>query len=424
MITDAQIRKAMKEVTSEVVLTDGGAGRGTGSLRLVVRATTKGVTAQWFAAWKRDGRREKKALGRYPAMTLAQARTAYASEVAPALEAGKNPRVTVAANGKPTLERMLQAYVDNLKARKVASAVEVERVLLKTKGNAAEIIGRQRLAGTVEPSDVAAYLSRYFHAGHRGAADKARAYLMAAFNWAMHSANDYTATSREEWGVKSNPAMGVKRDMGARKTRERNLSVAELRALWAAADQANPNWTLETAACVRLLIVCGQRVMETLRIEGRDIDLEAKTWAMPAGKTKTRKRAHVVPLPDIAVEILRPLVARHGRGYLFPSKAAAGRHMDHPTVMQVLDRWMDTEPEGVEPFQARDIRRTWKSRTGEIGISKETRDRLQQHLQHDTSSIHYDRANYMPQMREAMDAWGKWLEDHVVLSEIAQKCAA
>ena len=60
-------------------------------------------------------------------------------------------------------------------------------------------------------------------------------------------------------------------------------------------------------------------------------------------------------------------------------------------------------------FQTRDIRRTWKSRAGEIGISKEMRDLIQQHAKNDTGSVHYDWADYLPQMRAAMDKWADWL---------------
>lgn len=64
---------------------------------------------------------------------------------------------------------------------------------------------------------------------------------------------------------------------------------------------------------------------------------------------------------------------------------------------------------GVADFQSRDIRRTWKSRAGEIGISKEMRDLIQQHARTDTGSKNYDRADYLPQMREAMKKWEDYL---------------
>lgn len=412
MLTDTEIKRAIREADKETTLNDSSAGRGSGSLKLRIRPTATGATATWLAAWKQDGQRAFKPLGRYPDMTAAQARAAYNADIAPMLLAGKDPRVAVAAAGKPTVGRMFQAYVDNLKARGMPSHVENERMLLLAEYNAADALGRNRLAATVDPADVAAYVSKFFQKGNRGAADKARAYVSAAFNWAIKATYDYTAKSREDWGVKSNPAAAVKRDQGALRTRDRNLSPTELATLWHAADAAAKGWTLETASCVRLLVLLGQRVQETLRMEGKEINLDDALWNMPAHKTKGKKRAHSIPLPPLAVEVLRQLIDKHGDGLLFPSRAGSKLpHVEHRSIQQVIDRW---NVGLVADFQSRDLRRTWKSRTGEIGISKEIRDIIQQHTQRDVGSKHYDRASYLPQMRQAMATWNAWLESNVV----------
>ena len=50
----------------------------------------------------------------------------------------------------------------------------------------------------------------------------------------------------------------------------------------------------------------------------------------------------------------------------------------------------------------RDLRRTWKTLAGKAGVSKEIRDRLQNHTLQDVSSKSYDRWNYMPEKRAGM----------------------
>ena len=72
-----------------------------------------------------------------------------------------------------------------------------------------------------------------------------------------------------------------------------------------------------------------------------------------------------------------------------------------------LGRWLDGVD--VEHFTTRDIRRTWKSRAHDAGIDRYTRDLIQQHAKSDTGSVHYDWANYLPQMTEAMGKWNDWL---------------
>ena len=42
---------------------------------------------------------------------------------------------------------------------------------------------------------------------------------------------------------------------------------------------------------------------------------------------------------------------------------------------------------------------------GELGISKELRDRIQNHAFQDVSSKHYDRYSYLPEKRKALEIW-------------------
>jgi hypothetical protein len=48
------------------------------------------------------------------------------------------------------------------------------------------------------------------------------------------------------------------------------------------------------------------------------------------------------------------------------------------------------------------------------GVDRFTRDLIQQHARGDTGGKHYDHADYLPQMREAMKKWEKWFERNVV----------
>ncbi len=61
-------------------------------------------------------------------------------------------------------------------------------------------------------------------------------------------------------------------------------------------------------------------------------------------------------------------------------------------------------------FTLRDLRRTVKTRMGELGINKSIRDIIQNHALNDVSSKHYDRWDYMPEKREALEKWSHYLE--------------
>jgi integrase len=404
MLTDRQIQAAIK-TGAAIELNDGAGGRGTGSLRLRIKPTAAGVSATWFGFWKTDGRKQTKALGRYPDLTLRDARDKFAVEVRSVLQKGKNPRTTVTVAKKPTVQALFEGYLAGLRESGRVSVDQVERALLTGSDAVVKALGSARIASDVDPADVSAYLAKVYRRGSRVAADRTRAYIAAAFNWAIKSTHDYRAENRRDWGIKQNPAAMVKRDSEANQPRERNLSAEELRQLWQSLD--GDGFAPDTAAAIRLLILCGQRVRETLRIESHEIDLVGKVWNMPAAKSKIR-RQHAIPLPDQAVPVLSDLITRHGNGQLLPARAGKGAHLSDAAINRSLARWCQRS--GVARFQARDLRRTWKSRAGDAGVDRFTRDLIQQHQKADSGSKHYDRHDYFPQMRAAMDRWSEWLK--------------
>ena len=320
------------------------------------------------------------------------------AKIAEGMDPTAERKPAVAEANNKTVERMFEGYVASLRAKSKVSVGEVERALLRSAKNAADALGRNTPAADVTPTDIVNYVSKFFHDGRRGAADKHRGYISAAYNWAMKSANDYTVPvdKRTDFGLVRNPAADVAKDHGAGKTRDRNLSAPELRALWLATAHDQIGFFPETAACIRMLICCGQRVRETLRIEGKEIDLENALWRMPPEKSKTGKKTgkgHVIPLPRQAVEELARLIEFHGDGPLFPARGGAKGELLHDlSVMQAIRRWTARDDVSVEPFQTRDLRRTWKSRAHDAGVDRFTRDLIQQHAKNDTGSKHYDMA--------------------------------
>lgn len=401
MLTDRQIQAALKTCTSETVLNDGAGGKGSGSLVLVIRRRSDGCTANWNGQWWEGGKRLRKPLGPYPSLGLATARQVYAEQVRDVLAAGKNPRAMALVTDKPTVQRLFDAYCDQMQADGKRSAAEHRRCL----NLAAQAIGPNRLAAQVDPSDISAHLGKLYAAGVRSAADHVRSYLSAAFAFGMKAAHDYRQENRQDWGIKFNPVAAVPKDMNASKPGDRALTADELVQLWRAADgEGGQGFGLYTGAAVRLLICTGQRVEELLRVEAHEIDLDSMTWNMPMDKTKMRLAPHTVPLPELARPILQQLLTFHRRGLLFDG-------MDHRAVNKAIGRWLKKSQ--VLHFTSRDLRRTWKSRAHDAGVDRFTRDLMQQHARGDTGSIHYDRASYGPQMRAAMDKWNDWLASAV-----------
>ncbi len=185
--------------------------------------------------------------------------------------------------------------------------------------------------------------------------------------------------------------------------------------------------TEKPAIALKLMLVLGQRVSEVLSAGPHDFNLDTKIWEILDTKNG---RTHVVPLNDISITLLEPLIKEaitKGKKYLFPKRGSGqGGREEEPMLESSLNHYatrfystyeqhqeqqaFQEKPKKFEKFTPRDLRRTWKTRTGEIGISKEIRDRIQNHALDDVSAKHYDYYEYLPEKREAMDKWDNHLK--------------
>lgn len=156
----------------------------------------------------------------------------------------------------------------------------------------------------------------------------------------------------------------------------------------------------------KMILLTGSRVEEMAGLRWGEIDLKDKVIALPAERTKN-KLPHIIPLNNIAFDIIKTN-PRLNDTYLFPSD-------DNQSCLKVdgfsqaITRLLTTVP--INKFVPRDLRRTFKTLTGKAGISKEVRDRLQNHALTDVSSLHYDKYDYLKEKREAMEIWNNYLEN-------------
>jgi integrase len=145
-------------------------------------------------------------------------------------------------------------------------------------------------------------------------------------------------------------------------------------------------------------------------------------WELPSWRTKNGK-PHVVPLIPLVAQLLDDLRAHTGASqYLFPKRQNAAEPMELGTISKVIAQFCETidtnghkieGQAGAKPFTKftpRDLRRTCKTRMGEIGILKRIRDRLHNHALQDVSSKHLDRYDYLAEKRQAMQTWGGYLQ--------------
>jgi integrase len=230
-----------------------------------------------------------------------------------------------------------------------------------------------------------------------------RTYISAAFAFVIKSANSYTQPAgATKWGIETNPVAAIPADPAGARIGDRHLSPSEFRAFWRWLEREDSNSAV--APALRLIMATGQRVTEILELTNTSYDRGERMldWR----KTKNG-RQHSIPLPTQALSILDGLVVnRHG--LFFPH----GRRPDEPATIYSPPKviYHYAEDTGAAPFTARDFRRTWKTLTGAAGLSKDIRDRLQNHARQDVSSRHYDRYEYLQEKRAAMATWSAYLD--------------
>ena len=160
---------------------------------------------------------------------------------------------------------------------------------------------------------------------------------------------------------------------------------------------------------VKLLELCfftgGQRPHELIASKWQAVNWEQKTLLITVDVSKT-KVEHLIPLTDTAYSILQQLKAASGTGtFIFPKGQApeATEHARTDSFAKAVTRYINYSNN--RKFVPRDIRRTVKTVMGELGVSKHTRDKLQNHALQDVSSRHYDRYEYMKEKRAALVLW-------------------
>jgi integrase len=397
-LTDGVIRQALKRVErsrKQENLVDGD-GRGTGRLVISVKPMPTRVTGEWLAQQWRNGKRIKKKLGDYPSMSLAGARQVFRRDFADVIQKGRS--IKLAGDTRSgTVADLFEAYVQNLKDADKPSWSDTEQNLNKI----ADLLGRNRPAREIEPDEITEAIRPIYERGKRAMADHVRSYVRAAYGWGLKSEHDYRSTSPRRFKLIYNPAAGIPTEPKIAGTRWLNEDefVWLYRWLECPTTPVHPPYT----RAVRILMLTGQRVQEIagLHVDQWDANERIIDWS----KTKNSS-PHAVPVPALAAELIESITPNKF-GWFFPAAKDPSQHVSHGTLYAFM--WRQRENGVIPVVTNRDLRRTWKTLAGKAGVSKEIRDRIQNHALQDVSSKSYDRWNYMPEKRAGMKTWDKFV---------------
>ncbi|MEZ9328571.1 hypothetical protein BCT86_09905 [Vibrio breoganii] len=267
-------------------------------------------------------------------------------------------------------------------------------------------------AKDITTKDLIPFFASMIQRGASCKANKVRSILHAAFNFGMKHDNDpanYNEMKHITFGLDSNPVTAIPVQTHAEKPGDHFLSFSEVYQLWNDLECRYHDLKMHrnTRNAIRLAIVLGgQRPYEVVNTLWSDVNFDDATLTVRAEIFKTA-HAHVVPLTDTAIDILKEQLKNKQGPFIFFKTSNPQEAMSTNTIAQALARYRDKTE--IRYFNARDFRRTFKTLGGQIGLSKEIRDRVQGHAFNDVSSKHYDRYSYLKEKREALETWEKAL---------------
>lgn len=174
-------------------------------------------TKTWFVMRRENGRMKRRTLGRYPDISLADARK-KAVHTFEAISSGTVDQQKAVPTFGAVMETWLKRDQDGRQRR---SAPEKRRAMNR---DVLPVLGNKRM-DTITKHDIQRLLDRVVDAGSPIHANRLLAYLRRMFNWAVEQ--DIIATS---------PANGIKKPADER-SRDRTLTTAELGAVWKAANE-------------------------------------------------------------------------------------------------------------------------------------------------------------------------------------------
>jgi integrase len=216
-----------------------------------------------------------------------------------------------------------------------------------------------------------------------------------------------------------NPFAGIKK-RGQENVGRRILSDDEIRLFWR--NIVLPPVSRRVGLALRLALLTGVRAGEVVGIKRDEIEhlgsVDRAAWTIPAGRVKN-SRAHYVPLSQLARETIHSaleLISDEER-FLFPSRWKGDEPITAHALAVAMRRFSDRLKDKsataktwrAEPPSPHDLRRTFATRLSSLGISKEDRDALLNHVRSDVGSKHYDLYERASEKRVALKLWANGL---------------
>lgn len=204
--------------------------------------------------------------------------------------------------------------------------------------------------------------------------------------------------------TESDPVYPVRKALPANKTQhKRPLDSGEIGQLLRDVEGHGGRHETITAFHLMWLTLC--RPSEAVEARWDEFDLEAAVWRIPAERMKKRK-AHAMPLPTQAVEMLRALHGLTGRHvHLFPHRDDRTKPMVTASFRQMLNvlGWG-------KKYSPHATRTTGSTRLNELGFASDWIERQLAHAEPNMVRRTYNHAEHLADRAKMMQQWADMLD--------------
>lgn len=353
----------------------------------------------WRFKYRINGKEKKLSLGRYPDVSLQEARKrrdeariVVAAGVDPA-EERKRADLELIAQRANSFESVAEEYLVKCAAEgREAVTIKKSRWLLSL---LAPAIGNVPVA-SIKPADLLAAIKPVHDKGHYETARRMRSLAGRVFRYAV-------ATSRAE----TDPSSVLRGALIAPKVKHHAaiLDPKEVGALLRAIDAFQGQ--LLTKLALKLTPHVFVRPGELRRAEWSEFDFESARWTIPAAKMKMR-RPHVVPLSTQSLAILDQAkeLSKH-QTYVFSALYPGTRPMSENTINAALRRMGYSGSE----MTAHGFRAMASTLLNESG--RWSPDAIERALAHDSSSTvrgNYHRGEHWEERQRMAQWWSDYLD--------------
>ena len=308
---------------------------------LKIRVTSNNVKTFCVLKRVKGGPPLRTTLGRFPTMSIEQARRQASVVLAEIAEGGNPVEVKRALKAELTFSDLFALYVRRHAAVHKKTGKEDEQRYTQY---LQKPLGKKKISA-ITRDDIATVHLNITSDGHPAVANRVLALLSVVFNRAI------------EWGItEKNPCAKIRRNKEV--SRERFLQAEELPRFFAALE-AEPNHTIRDY--IWLSLFSGARQANVLSVQWSDIDFAEGVWHIKMTKNGTPQN---VPLPVPALALLkkRKKSIDDTNDFVFPGKGVTG-HLVEPkkTWAAILLR------ANITGLRIHDLRRTmgsWQAKTG------------------------------------------------------------